>query len=881
MESLSKTYDPKSFETSIYGKWVDSHAFHTQRDPNKKPFTVMMPPPNVTGVLHLGHALGMSIQDILIRYKRMKGFAALWVPGTDHASISTEARVVDKLKKEGKEKAEIGREAFLEEAWDWTRKYGGEINHQLEKLGVSCDWERERFTLDEGLSHAVEEQFIRLYNDGHIYRGDRIINYCIECGTAVSDAEVEHEDTDGHIWTIMYPFADGSEGGIQIATTRPETMLGDLAVAVHPEDERYRDIIGRQVRLPLVGREIPIVADTYVDPSFGSGAVKITPSHDPNDFLVGERHDLGQCKVILEDGRIAPGYAYSGMTREDARKAIVKDLETEGTLVKVDDHAHAVGHCERCGTVIEPLISKQWFVAMKQLAEEAMAVYEDGRLRIIPERFGKVYMGWLENIRDWCISRQLWWGHRLPVYYCNDCDTVVVDRDEPDVCPSCGGTSFRRDEDTLDTWFSSALWPFSTLGWPEKTEDLDYFFPTDVLVTGYDIIFFWVIRMVFSSLYSMKELPFHDVYLTGIVRDAHGKKMSKSADNGIDPLEVIDQYGADALRFMLVTGNSPGNDMRFHMEKVEQARNFANKLWNASRFVLMHAEGEKILPLDATDLPMEDRWILSELRQTIEEMDRNMDRYEIGLAANRIYEFTWDAFCDWYIELVKPRLFAGGEEKRKALSVLLTTLQSILKMLHPFMPFITEEIHSYLPGASGLLMTQEFPKSAHLPDSADALQGMVWLQETITAIRNIRAERNIGNQRKSDLLIATQDDAVRSVFSQSESHLLKLGNGSVLEFIEESDARTKESIPLVFEKYKVFLPMRDLLDIAAERDRLQGLLKKLDGEVTRSRSRLANPGFVDKAPVHVVEEERKKLAGYETQLAEVQSSLAALPEATQ
>ena len=877
MRNLEKTYDPKSFEDRIYQSWKESGSFHTKIDPDKKPYTISMPPPNVTGALHMGHALGSTMQDILIRYKRMQGYAALWVPGTDHASISTEAKVVEKITAENKSKEELGREGFLEEAWAWTEKYGGKIVHQLERLGVSCDWERQRFTLDEGLSHAVEEQFIRLYNDGYIYRGDRIINYCINCGTAISDAEVEHEDTHGHLWTIRYPFSEDSDAGIEIATTRPETMLGDLAIAVHPDDERYKEMVGETVILPLVGRRIPIIADEYVDPSFGSGAVKITPSHDPNDFVVGERHGLGQCVILTNSGHIAEGYAYSGMTREDARIQMVKDLSEQGYLVEIKDHDHAVGHCERCNTVIEPLISKQWFVAMKELAKEAMEVYHDGRLRIVPDRFGKVYLSWLENIRDWCISRQLWWGHRLPVYYCDHCGEVIVDRKMPHACPSCGNHAFTRDEDTLDTWFSSALWPYSTLGWPEKTDDLAYFFPTDVLVTGYDIIFFWVIRMVFSSLYSMGEVPFRDVYLTGIIRDAQGRKMSKSLNNGIDPLEIIDQYGADALRFMLVTGNSPGNDMRFHIEKVEQARNFANKLWNASRFVLMYAEEGKEYALDESRLATEDRWILSLLNETIEDMDRNMDKYEIGMAAQRVYDFTWNNFCDWYIELVKPRLYEAGEEKDRTMGVLLTVLQEILKRLHPFIPFITEEIYAYLPSTQGQLMDQLYGEAPKIHDSSSIRQ-MDLVMESVIAIRNLRQEKGIAPQRKSELIFVSEDQEIRESLMNNAHHLLKLGFGTQVEVLEKEDERVNQCLPIVLSQMKVFLPMTDLLDIEKETARLQAEITKLNGEVQRIEGKLQNEGFVKKAPAAVVEAEREKLTGYKKQMEETKNSLANLQE---
>ena len=711
LENLPKTYNPKDFEDRLYKYWNDNNHFVAHVDKTKKPYTIMMPPPNVTGSLHMGHALNNTIQDVLTRWKRMEGYSALWLPGTDHASISTEAKVVEKIKKEGKSKEELGREGFLEEAWDWTHKYGSTIKNQLKKLGVSCDWTRDRFTLDEGLSKAVEEVFIRLYDKGLIYRGDRIINWCPNCKTAISDAEVEHEDSQGHIWHIRYPIKDSNEY-IVIATTRPETMLGDLAIAVNPEDERYKDVIGKTAILPLMNREIPIIADDYVEMEFGTGAVKITPSHDPNDFEVGERHGLGQYIIMNEDGTISSnGGIYEGLERYDARKKIVADLESQGYLVETKEHQNAVGHCERCTTIVEPLISKQWFVKMEPLAKPALEAYKNGEVNFIPERFGKIYTNWLEGIRDWCISRQLWWGHRLPVYYCDECGEIIVSRAKPEKCTKCNSTHLHQDTDTLDTWFSSALWPFSTLGWPEKTEDLEYFFPTDVLITGYDIIFFWVVRMVFSSIEQMGEVPFKDVFLTGLVRDSQGRKMSKSLGNGIDPLEIIDEYGADALRFTLVTGNSPGNDMRFYTERVEANRNFANKLWNATRFVLMNLEedvAKEELNLDS--LEEEDKWILSRLNSVVKEATENLDKYEIGMAAQKIYDFIWDEYCDWYIEMVKSRLYGENESsKQTAEKVLLFVLKDILKLLHPFMPFITEEIWQHLPDNDKPLILSSWP----------------------------------------------------------------------------------------------------------------------------------------------------------------------------
>ncbi|NMB09955.1 MAG: valine--tRNA ligase, partial [Tissierellia bacterium] len=767
MRNLEKTYNPKDFEDKIYKKWEDGNYFRAEIDKDKKPFTIVMPPPNVTGNLHLGHAMNGTIQDILIRHKRMEGYAALWVPGTDHASISTEARVVNKIKSEGKTKEEMGREAFLEEAWDWTYKYGNNIKRQFRKIGASCDWSRERFTLDEGLTEAVEEAFIKMYNDGLIYQGDRIVNWCPNCGTAISDAEVEHEDEKGNFWHIRYPFKD-REGYIIIATTRPETLLGDLAVAVNPEDERYTDIIGEKLILPLVEREIPIIADKYVESEFGTGMVKITPSHDPNDFEVGQRHNLGQCIVIDEEGKISEGYGkYSGLDRYVARKEMVKDLEALGLLEKIEEHDHSVGHCERCGTIIEPLISKQWFVKMKELAKPALEAYENNELNLIPDRFGKIYKNWLENIRDWCISRQLWWGHRLPVYYCEDCGEVIVSKTKPESCTKCNSANIVQDEDTLDTWFSSALWPFSTLGWPNKTEDLDYFFPTNVLVTGYDIIFFWVIRMVFSSIYNMGEVPFKDVYFTGLIRDSQGRKMSKSLDNGIDPIEVIEEYGADALRFTLITGNTPGNDMRFYMERVEANRNFANKLWNATRFVFMNLEEDKLKNIDEVKLETEDRWIISRINTVAKEVQEAFDKFEIGLAAGKLYDFIWNEFCDWYIELVKPRLYNDDEDRNiAAQSTLNYSLMAIIKLLHPFMPYITEEIYSFMPNKKDMLINEDwvrYDENLVFTEDENKIKVMI---DAVTAIRNARAEMDIAPSKKSKLIFVTEDENTRNTLEE-------------------------------------------------------------------------------------------------------------------
>lgn len=874
MRNLEKTYNPKDFEDKIYKKWEDGNYFRAEIDKDKKPFTIVMPPPNVTGNLHLGHAMNGTIQDILIRHKRMEGYAALWVPGTDHASISTEARVVNKIKSEGKTKEEMGREAFLEEAWDWTYKYGNNIKRQFRKIGASCDWSRERFTLDEGLTEAVEEAFIKMYNDGLIYQGDRIVNWCPNCGTAISDAEVEHEDEKGNFWHIRYPFKD-REGYIIIATTRPETLLGDLAVAVNPEDERYTDIIGEKLILPLVEREIPIIADKYVDSEFGTGVVKITPSHDPNDFEVGQRHNLGQCIVIDEEGKISEGYGkYSGLDRYVARKEMVKDLEALGLLEKIEEHDHSVGHCERCGTIIEPLISKQWFVKMKELAKPALEAYENNELNLIPDRFGKIYKNWLENIRDWCISRQLWWGHRLPVYYCEDCGEVIVSKTKPESCTKCNSANIVQDEDTLDTWFSSALWPFSTLGWPNKTEDLDYFFPTNVLVTGYDIIFFWVIRMVFSSIYNMGEVPFKDVYFTGLIRDSQGRKMSKSLDNGIDPIEVIEEYGADALRFTLITGNTPGNDMRFYMERVEANRNFANKLWNATRFVFMNLEEDKLKNIDEVKLETEDRWIISRINTVAKEVQEAFDKFEIGLAAGKLYDFIWNEFCDWYIELVKPRLYNDDEDRNiAAQSTLNYSLMAIIKLLHPFMPYITEEIYSFMPNKKDMLINEDwvrYDENLVFTEDENKIKVMI---DAVTAIRNARAEMDIAPSKKSKLIFVTEDENTRNTLEELSMDFKTLASCNEIEFMTNDIDEIEDSISIVQNKFKIFIPLEGLIDYAKELDRLEKDYKKVISEIKRAEGKLANEKFVNKAPEKLVQEERDKLVKYKEMLDEVEGAI--------
>ena len=871
LENLSKTYDPKEFEDKLYQFWNENGYFTPKIDKTKKPYTIMMPPPNVTGSLHMGHALNNTIQDILIRWKRMEGYEALWLPGTDHASISTEGKVVEKIKSEGRSKEEVGREGFIKEAWEWTNIYGGTIKNQLKKLGVSCDWSRERFTLDEMLSNAVEEVFVRLYDKGLIYRGDRIINWCPNCHTAISDAEVEHEDSHGYIYSIRYPIKESKEY-VTIATTRPETILGDLAIAVHPKDERYKDIVGKTAILPLVGREIPIIADDYVETEFGTGALKITPSHDPNDFEVGERHKLGQCKILDEDGYINEnGGEFEGIERFEARKVIVEELEKNGFLVEIKDHENAIGHCERCKTIIEPIISKQWFVKMEPLAKPALEAYYKGEINFIPERFGKVYVHWLENIRDWCISRQLWWGHRLPVYYCDDCNEVIVSREVVTSCTKCKSENIRQETDTLDTWFSSALWPFSTLGWPEKTEDLDYFFPTDVLVTGYDIIFFWVIRMIFSSLEQLGELPFKDVFLTGLIRDSQGRKMSKSLGNGIDPLELIEEFGADALRFMLITGNTPGNDMRFHVEKVEASRNFANKLWNATRFVLMNLdENMANYSVENIELFLEDKWILTRLNRLKLEVKANMDKYEIGLAGQRLYEFIWEDYCDWYIEMVKIRLYGADQESKEvAQKVLVTVLKDVLKLLHPFMPFITEEIWQHLPEKTNPLIIEDWPiaKEDFIFDEDE--KKIEFIKKAIKGIRNARAEMNIIPSKKSKFIFVVEDENLKDIIIEGKSKFMTLAGAEEISFEKDKSHIGEDNISVVLEGCEVYLPLKNLIDYDKEIERLEKEKAKLEDEISRVDSKLANKGFVSKAPKSIVEEEKEKREKYSGMLAKV------------
>ena len=877
MKELNKTYDPKDFEEKIYDYWMENNYFRAEVDENKKPYSIVMPPPNVTGNLHMGHALNNTIQDVLIRTKRMQGYSALWIPGTDHASISTEAKVVEKLRKEGIDKEDIGREKFLEKAWDWTHEYGGNIVNQLKKLGISCDWSRQSFTLDENLSNAVEEVFIELYEKGLIYRGNRIINWCPSCETSISDAEVEHIESDGNIWYFKYPFAD-REGGIEIATTRPETIPGDLAIAVNPADERYTDLVGEYVMIPVMGnKKIPIIADEYVEMDFGSGAVKITPSHDPNDFEVGSRHDLGQ--LVIMDGK---GYLnenagdYAGMERYEARKKIIEDFEKLGYYIGKKLHHNAVGHCERCKTVIEPLISKQWFVKMAPLAKPALEEYRKGNLNIVPERFGKIYENWLENIRDWNISRQLWWGHRLPVWYSDSDDEIVISKTDPSNKEGHEGKTYTQDEDTLDTWFSSALWPFSTMGWPEKTPEYEYFYPTNVLVTGYDIIFFWVIRMVFSALEQTGKLPFKDVLLNGLVRDDQGRKMSKSLGNGIDPLDIIRDYGADALRFTLVTGNTPGNDMRFYTKRVEANRNFANKLWNATRFLMMNMTDEITdSNFDLEKLHYEDKWILSKLQKVIKSITEKIEKYDIGLAADDIYDFIWSDFCDWYIEIVKPVLYSdNAEEKTNTVKVLLYVLENILKLLHPFMPYITEEIWQALPNREAALIVSKWPEYREELVFEKEERATEYMENAIREIRNARSEMNIENSKKSNTLVYTKDPEIKEIFEETKGLLLNLGYSNSVEITDDEGRKNSENIAIVLDRAEIQLPLKELVDFEKELKRLQKDKKDAEAELKRAKGKLSNQGFVSKAPAKLIEEEKEKVTKYEEILKTVESQIA-------
>jgi valyl-tRNA synthetase len=865
MDKMAKIYDPKQVEDRLYKEWMDKGYFHAEIDSSKTPYTIVIPPPNITGQLHMGHALNNTLQDVLIRWKRMQGYCTLWLPGTDHASIATEAKIVEAMAKEGTTKEMVGREKFLERAWEWKRLYGGRIVEQLKKLGSSCDWERERFTMDEGLSRAVKEVFIRLYRKELIYRGERIINWCPKCSTSISDAEVEYEEQGGNFWHIKYPVKDRNEY-IVVATTRPETMLGDTAVAVHPEDERYRHLVGKTVILPLMNREIPVIADEYVDMEFGTGAVKITPAHDPNDFEVGLRHDLQQIRVMNDDAIMNENARqYEGMDRYEARNKIIEDLKHLDLLLKIEGHTHNVGICYRCGTIIEPIISKQWFVHMKPIAQPAIDAVKNGIIKFVPERFAKIYYNWMENIQDWCISRQLWWGHRIPAYYCGDCGYMMVDHDMPESCPKCGSKNVEQDPDTLDTWFSSALWPFSTLGWPYDTRDLKYFYPTDVLVTGYDIIFFWVARMIFSGIEHMGREPFKYVFIHGIVRDAQGRKMSKSLGNGIDPLEVIDIYGTDALRFALIIGVSPGNDLRFSNEKVESSRNFANKIWNASRFVLMNFdEGLDFSKINEKIFTVADKWILSRINNITREVTENLEKFELGIALQKIYEFIWEEFCDWYIEIVKPRLYDKDSKTRlEAQYVLNYVMGNAMKLLHPFMPFITEEIYRHLINDDESIMISKWPQYREDYNFAEDEKKMALIMNAVKNIRNVRAEMNVPPSRKSK--------AIFVVPGVKEQEILLEGKGFFERLAGVSEAviqTTKKGIPdnavsSMIEGAEIYIPLEDLIDIEKEIERLEKEKANLEKELERSHKKLSNQGFISKAPAKVVEEERAKQVKYQ------------------
>ena len=879
MKELAKTYDPKAIEDRTYAKWMGRKYFHAEVDRSKKPFTIVMPPPNITGKLHMGHALDNTLQDILIRYKRMQGYNALWIPGTDHASISTEVKVINKLKEEGIDKNELGREGFLKRTWEWREEYGRTIVDQLKKIGSSCDWDRERFTMDEGCSEAVLEVFVRLYEKGYIYKGSRIINWCPVCRTSISDAEVEHEEQAGHFWHINYPIADGS-GYVEIATTRPETMLGDTAVAVNPEDERYQHLIGKTLKLPLTDREIPVIADPYVDREFGTGCVKITPAHDPNDFEVGRRHNLPEINIMNDDATInCPGSKYDGMDRYEARRAIVADLEEQGLLVRVEEHVHNVGTHDRCHTTVEPLIKQQWFVKMEEMAKPAIEAIKNGDLTFVPERFDKIYLHWLENIRDWCISRQLWWGHRIPAWYCDDCGEIVVAKSAPAVCPKCGCTHLTQDPDTLDTWFSSALWPFSTLGWPKQTEDLDYFYPTDVLVTGYDIIFFWVIRMVFSGYEQTGKCPFHHVLIHGLVRDSQGRKMSKSLGNGIDPLEIIDQYGADALRLTLVTGNAPGNDMRFYMERVEASRNFANKVWNASRFIMMNLPEDADLDmaeLDPAKLTDADRWILSKVNSLAKEVTANMDNFELGIAVQKVYDFIWEEFCDWYIEMVKPRLYNKEDETRgAALITLKTVLIRALKMLHPFMPFISEEIFCNLSGEESIMISSwpEYREDWNFEKEEHAVET---IKEAVRAIRNVRSSMNVPNSKKATVYVVAADAGVREIFENGKVFFATLGHAGEVVIQADKAGIADDAVSALTAAAAIYMPLAELVDVVKEIERLKKEEERLTKELARVNGMLGNEKFVSRAPEAKIQEERKKLEKYTQMMDQVKERLAQL-----
>ena len=893
-KELAKTYNPKDIEDRLYDKWMEKKYFHAEPDETKKPFTIVIPPPNITGQLHMGHALDNTMQDILIRHKRMQGYNTLWQPGTDHASIATEVKIIEQMKAEGIDKNDLGREGFLERAWEWKKQYGGRIVNQLKKLGSSCDWDRERFTMDEGCSKAVEEVFVKLYEKKMIYKGSRIVNWCPICKTSISDAEVEYEEKAGHFWHIKYPVV-GTDEFLEFATTRPETMLGDTAVAVNPEDERYTHLIGKTVKIPFVEREVPIVADHYVEKDFGTGVVKITPAHDPNDFEVGKRHNLPEINIMNDDATInAAGGKFAGMDRYEARKQIVKELDEMGLLVRIEDYTHNVGTHDRCNTVVEPLIKQQWFVRMDELIKPAVEAVKNKEITLIPERMEKTYFNWTDNIRDWCVSRQLWWGHRIPAYYCDKCGEVTVAKTEnaPSVCPKCGHTHLEQDPDTLDTWFSSALWPFSTLGWPEKTKDLEYFYPTDVLVTGYDIIFFWVIRMIFSGYEQMQERPFKAVLFHGLVRDSQGRKMSKSLGNGIDPLEIIDKYGADALRFTLITGNAPGNDMRFYMESVEASRNFANKVWNASRFIMMNMQqmlaGDEALQkaavaqtVDKATLTDADKWILSKCNTLAKDVTDNLDKYELGIAAQKIYDFIWEEFCDWYIEMVKPRLYGDDTaSKAAAIYTLRTVLTDALKLLHPYMPFVTEEIFCTLKELEGVAETEQSIMISAWPEYTEDKaftaeeEAVELIKEAVKAIRNVRTEMNVPPSRKAAVFVVSEDAAVRAIFENSKVFFASLGGASEVTIQADKEGIDADAVSAVINRAALYMPFADLVDIEKEIERLEKEKKRLEGEIKRASGMLANPNFVNKAPEAKLAEERAKLEKYTGMLAQVEERLA-------
>ena len=890
-KELAKTYDPNGIEDRLYQKWLDKKYFHAQVDHSKTPFTIVIPPPNITGQLHMGHALDNTMQDILIRYKRMQGYNALWQPGTDHASIATEVKIIEKLKEEGIDKQDLGREKFLKRAWDWKKEYGGRIISQLKKLGSSCDWDRERFTMDEGCNEAVTEVFVKMHEKGYIYKGARMINWCPVCNTSISDAEVEYQEQAGHFWHIKYPLVeeDGSVSQkefLTFATTRPETMLGDTAVAIHPEDERYKHLRGRKVMLPLMNREIPIVTDTYVDKEFGTGVVKITPAHDPNDFEVGKRHNLPVINVMNDDATINEnGGRFAGMDRYEARKAIVEELSHMGLLVKIEDYSHNVGTHDRCKTTIEPFVKKQWFVKMEELIKPAREAVKNGDIKLIPERMEKNYFNWTDHIRDWCISRQLWWGHRIPAYYCDSCQEVVVAKEMPAVCPKCGCAHFTQDPDTLDTWFSSALWPFETLGWPHQTEDLNYFYPTDVLVTGYDIIFFWVIRMIFSGYEQMGQKPFHTVLFHGLVRDSQGRKMSKSLGNGIDPLEIIEKYGADALRLTLITGNAPGNDMRFYYERVENSRNFANKVWNASRFIMMNMETvravgrELTVPKDCALQPV-DKWILSKLNTLIKEVTDNMDSFELGIAVSKVYDFIWDEFCDWYIEMVKPRLYNtdDADSQNAALWTLQTVLIDALKLLHPYMPFITEEIFCTLQNEEESIMISSWPEYQTQRSFPKEEKDIEIIKEAVRGIRNIRSEMNVAPSRKASVYVVSEDEGILNTFTEGRLFFASLAYANEVKMQKDKAGIAQDAVSVVIPGATLYMPFADLVDVGQEIARLEKEEKRLQGELARVTGMLSNERFLSKAPEAKIAEEKEKLSKYTQMMEQVKERLQQLKE---